>query len=211
MKSDGRIYLMDAKKVEPLAAQDYASEDLLQRLLAEHPDLLAGEQIDPDSPRRWLLVSREMAVPDDSSGDRWSLDHLLVDQDGVPPLVEVKRSTDTRIRRQVVGQMLDYAANATVHWPKDTIRSRFEDRCKRADEDRGETLREFIGSDGDADESDTGEFWEEVASSLQAKRIRMLFVSDSIPSELRRIVEFLNDVMNPAEALAIEVRQFVGE
>ena len=28
-----------------------------------------------------------------------------------PTLVEVKRSSDTRIRREVVGQMLDYAAN----------------------------------------------------------------------------------------------------
>jgi hypothetical protein len=33
------------------------------------------------------------------------------DQNAVPTLVEVKRSSDTRIRREVVGQMLDYAAN----------------------------------------------------------------------------------------------------
>jgi hypothetical protein len=38
----------------------------------------------------------------------------------------------------------------------------------------------------------------------------MLFVADDIPVELRRIVEFLNTQMSPAEVLAIEVRQFVG-
>src|SRR4051794_12230288 len=38
---------------------------------------------------------------------RWSLDHLFVDQEGVPTLVEVKRSSDTRARREVVAQMLD--------------------------------------------------------------------------------------------------------
>ena len=32
----------------------------------------------------------------------------------MPTLVEVKRSSDTRIRREVVGQMLHYAANAVV-------------------------------------------------------------------------------------------------
>jgi hypothetical protein len=32
----------------------------------------------------------------------------------VPTLLEVKRSSDTRIRREVVGQMLDYAANGVV-------------------------------------------------------------------------------------------------
>jgi len=32
--------------------------------------------------------------------------------------------------------------------------------------------------------------------------IRMLFVADRIPAELRRIVEFLNEQMDPAEVLA---------
>ena len=36
----------------------------------------------------------------------------------------------------------------------------------------------------------------------------MLFVADVIPLELRRIVEFLNEQMDPAEVLAIELRQF---
>ena len=45
--------------------------------------------------------------------------------DANPTLVEVKRSSDTRERREVVGQMLDYAANAVVYWPIETIRARF--------------------------------------------------------------------------------------
>jgi hypothetical protein len=35
-----------------------------------------------------------------------------LDQDAILTIVEVKRSTDTHVRREVVGQMLDYAANA---------------------------------------------------------------------------------------------------
>jgi len=62
-----------------------------------------------------VLISEE-------GGDCWFVDHLLIDQDGIPTLVEVKRSTDTRIRREVVGQMLDYAANAVVYWPVETIK-----------------------------------------------------------------------------------------
>lgn len=62
------------------------------------------------APRRWLLVSREWGVPrEEGGGGHWSLDHLFLDQEGVPTLVEVKRSSDTRLRREVVGQMLDYA------------------------------------------------------------------------------------------------------
>jgi len=103
----GRIYLIgDDDNLQPLEEQPYADEDLLQALLEKYPDLLAGEQMDEATPRRWLLISREFGVPgEEQGGDRWSLDHLFLDQDGIPTLVEVKRSTDTRIRREVVGQM----------------------------------------------------------------------------------------------------------
>ena len=39
----------------------------------------------------------------------------------------------------------------------------------------------------------------------------MLFVADAIPSELQRIVEFLNTQMDPAEVLAVEIRHYSGE
>jgi hypothetical protein len=39
----------------------------------------------------------------------------------------------------------------------------------------------------------------------------MVFVADEIPSELRRIIEFLNEQMDPAEVLGLEVRQYLGE
>src|SRR4051812_9811221 len=92
-----------------LRQSDYDSEDLLQTRLADHPALLksvAGKN------GKLLLIKRELAVPDELGGsERWSLDHLFLDQEGVPVLVEVKRASDTRARREVVAQMLDYAAN----------------------------------------------------------------------------------------------------
>src|SRR3712207_9290538 len=39
----------------------------------------------------------------------------------------------------------------------------------------------------------------------------MVFVADEIPSELQRIVEFLNQQMDPAEVLAVEIKQYVGQ
>ena len=110
-----------------MTEQKYASENLLQELLADYPNLLAGDQIDTTEPRRWLLISREMSLASEEDGaGRWSVDHLFLDQDAIPTIVEVKRSTDTRIRREVVGQMLDYAANAVVHWPVERLRAQFE-------------------------------------------------------------------------------------
>jgi hypothetical protein len=108
------IYLLqDSGDAVELSERPYGSEDILQRLLAEHPGVLGGDQIGGGRARRWLLIAREAGVPCEEAGaDRWSLDHLFVDQDGTPTLVEVKRSSDTRNRREVVGQILDFAADA---------------------------------------------------------------------------------------------------
>ncbi|MFZ0531182.1 MAG: hypothetical protein WAL91_11680 [Propionicimonas sp.] len=106
--SDGLFHLANGQLVA-MTVTPYDAEHVLQSLIEQHPDLLAGGQISPGDPRRRLLVKREQPVPDtESSTGRWSVDHFFVDQDAVPTLVEVKRSTDTRIRREVVGQMLDY-------------------------------------------------------------------------------------------------------
>lgn len=202
------IYLITAEQtLVPLTQESYASEDLLQTLLEKYPSLLAGDQINPETPRRWLLVKREAEVPDEENGAaRWSVDHLFLDQDGVPTLVEVKRSTDTRIRREVVGQMLDYAANGVKFWPIADLRSHFEHTCEKAGVDPDECLKALTG-----DTANQEQFWVTVKTNLQAGRIRMLFVADEIPDELRRVVEFLNEQMDPAEVLAVEIKQFSGQ
>ena len=138
---------------------------------------------------------------EDDGGGRWSVDHLFLDQDAVPTLVEVKQSSDTRIRREVVGQMLDYAANAVVYWPVEKLRATFE-----ATEDAEERLRDVLDPETDADA-----FWERVGTNLKAGKVRLVFISDEIPQKLRRIVEFLNSQMSPAEVLAVEIKQYIGE
>ncbi len=200
----GGVYLEqgDGELVE-MVEQEYASEARLQELLAKYPNLLAGNQIDSNEPRRWLLVSREVSLASEQDGTgRWSVDHLFLDQDAVPTIVEVKRSSDTRIRREVVGQMLDYAANAVVYWPVETLRARFEEGHEEAEQD----LSSLLGDLG----SDPEEFWRKVKTNLQAGKVRLIFVSDEIPAELRRVVEFMNGQMDPVEVLAVEIKQYVG-
>lgn len=199
IKSDGGL--------AELTERGYDTEAMLQSLLAQHPRLIAGDLIDPEDPRRWLLVSREVGLASEAEGNsRWAVDHLFVDQDGIPTVVEVKRSTDTRIRREVIGQIIEYAANAVVYWPVESLRARFEKRC----DDEGLDSRTELSALC-AREIAPDEFWKQVQTNLQAGRVRLILVSDEIPTELRRMVEFLNSQMNPAEILAVEVRQYVAK
>lgn len=200
-----KIFLVgdDEDTLIALSETDYATEDVLQTLVAKYPDLLPGDQIDPENPRRWLLVEREMGVPDDVGGNgRWSLDHLFLDQDGIPTFVECKRAVDTRARREVVAQMLDYAANGVEYWSVDRLR-------QAAAEHHGDSLDDEIGRLLDTtEESDIEAYWDAVETNLRNHRVRLVFVADSIPKELRRLVEFLNEEMGNVEVLAVEIKQF---
>ncbi|HUW10451.1 MAG TPA: hypothetical protein VM537_12040 [Anaerolineae bacterium] len=59
----GTIYLLDGHQLRALEEQPYANEDRLQELLGDHPNVLAGDQMDEVEPRRWLLVDQEVNVP----------------------------------------------------------------------------------------------------------------------------------------------------
>jgi hypothetical protein len=201
----GSIYLIQSTgELLEMKETSYPSEELLQKLLAKYPNLLAGDQIDSLAPRRWLLISREFSLASDyNEAPRWSIDHLFLDQDGIPTIVETKRSDDTRIRREVAGQMLEYAANGVVYWPIETIISEFESRCEKEGHDPDALLKDLLQGEMEIDA-----FWAQVKTNLQAGKIRLVWVSDSLPKELRRIIEFLNEQMDPAQAIGIEIKMF---
>ena len=195
-----QVFVMRGDALEPVDEQPFELEDDLQELLAKHPRLLGNA-------RSWLLVTREKGVADAPDGeDRWSLDHLFVDQDAVPTLVEVKRGRNSQIRREVVGQMLDYAANGSQFWTQDEIREAFEREHEGSSELADAVLQDFLGEEY----STADEFWTRVATNLAARRMRLVFVADAIPPELIRIVEFLNAQMRDIEVLAVEIKQFKG-
>ena len=117
-----------------------------------------------------MLVTQEMGLhSEEDTGARWSVDHLFLDQDAIPTIIEVKRSSDTRIRREVVGQMLDYAANAVVYWSIEKIIAAFEARCNQQNTNSATTLSEHIGTEMDPDQ-----FWERAKTNLQAGKVRKM-------------------------------------
>jgi len=120
--------------------------------------------------------------------------------------VEVKRSSDTRIRREVVGQLLEYAAHASAYLSAERLRGRFEAYLLEKGSNPDEVLRQFLGGDADPET-----FWNLVETRLRAGQLRLVFVADEIPPELRRVVEFLNRQMASTEVLAVEVKQYVGQ
>jgi hypothetical protein len=201
------IFLMtEENKLVEMNEREYDSEAILQDILARFPTLLLNENEASDG-KELLLIKREMAVPSDiDENPGWSADHLFISHEGIPIIVEVKRKTDTRIRREVVGQMLDYAANGISYWSIEYLQNTFEDNCIKDGVDSHKRMNYFLGIDN----TET-QFWENVRLNLIDGKIKMVFVADDIPKELKSIILFLNKQMDPAEVIGIEVKQYVDE
>jgi hypothetical protein len=204
----GGIYLIqDDDRLVEMMEQPYDSEDQLQDLLVTYPNLIAGDQIDRATPRKWLFIAREVTVAsDEETAVQWSLDHLFLDQDAIPTLVDVRRTPNASIRQKVLGQSIDYAANALFYWPIDSIIALFEANCRDRNRDPEQIFEDFLGADANEDQ-----FWQKVKTNLQAGKVRLVFVADEISAEMRRVVEFLNEQMDPLEVLALEIKQYVSE
>jgi hypothetical protein len=208
--SMSQVYVVDedgrSRLMERIRCKDEDRE--LQRLLECNFDLLPGDQIEPDDPRRWLLIKREMPVPDPATGaDRWSIDFLFVDQDATPTFVECKRCADTRARREVVGQMLEYAANGHYYWTRDRLMGLAEQTAKA----RHEALDVSLAALRPTDDLSVEDFFQRVEENLRRGQVRVVFFLEQAPFELRSVVDFLNKQMELSEVLVVEARLYEAE
>lgn len=139
---------------------------------------------------------------------KWAVDHLIIDQDAVPTLAELKRGSNLEIRRTIVGQLLEYAAHASETWTASELREDFERQVTAQGRDPRDELATLLQTDG---EPDVDGFWESVSTNLAARRLRLLFVADQIPDPLAQVVGFLNAQMPHIEVLAVEIKRFHGQ
>ena len=187
------IYLLDQNSsVHPMTESKYDQEADLQELIMRNPNLVLR---DPnENGANLFLISREYAIDESADGSNtFSLDLLMLDQSGSPVLAEIQRSTDTRTRREVVAQMLDYASRVSA-WNVDQIRTGFES-CNRE-----------LAS---AEPYSTDEFWSHVGACLKAERIKLVFVADEIPRSLKALIEFMDRSMTSIEVYGVEIRRYI--
>ena len=158
-------------------------EEALQTLLEHHPQVISGKQIDPtsDDPPRFVLLRREAAI------GSWALDHLYVDQRAILTLVETKLIQNPESRREVVGQIIEYAANARIAWGQGKARQTAVEFYAQAGTDLDDSLKSEFGDDLDLES-----FWGLVEDNLERGRIRLLIAGDELSPQVRRMVEYPN-------------------
>lgn len=150
----------------------YESEDALQDLLATHPSLIPG-------------VSGAARTVRELQSGVGPADVVAVDNEGALTVVECKLAANQQIRREIVGQVFDYAARLSK-MPIEEFEGRWRKR----------TGQELFGPD-DA-EARTA-----LADNLAEGRFRLVLAVDEVNSTLRDIVEFISSTLRPETALVV--------
>ncbi len=167
-------------------------EKSLQDLLIDFPELIPSDYINPEEPPIFIVVRNEAGV---TAG---SMDILLLDQYAVPTVVETKLIDNREIRRSVLAQGIEYLSHLQTEWSGD----RFLEEAKEYWDKKGKSFEQL------AQEKWGKEFESRYLSQLQSNidtaNMRLIIAADSIPSELRRMIEFLNNT-SKFEILGLEV------
>ncbi|HEY9703865.1 MAG TPA: hypothetical protein V6C58_15555, partial [Allocoleopsis sp.] len=162
------IYLIQNKdQLVEMIPQNYESEDVLQQFLEKYPQLLSSVLA-----KKLLFIKSQMSLKSAiQDGDKWTIDFLFVDENAVPILVNVTRNHSTENRRTILGEMLDYAANAIINLPIEKIMTNFQANCQTQGQDHHQILSDFIGAD-----LEQNDFWSMVENNCNLGKICLVFL-----------------------------------
>lgn len=167
-------------KLSPLAMQagdGAVAEADIQRLVHEQPTVLPIEEIDPTFAGA-VSICRELRTP------AGPIDNFLVTPSGLPVLVECKLWRNPEGRREVVGQILDYAKELS-RWTQSDLQREANVRLRTTGNILLQKVREV------APEVDEIAFNDALSSNLRRGRFLLLIVGDGIREGVEAIAEYL--------------------
>ena len=174
-----------AQRVMRVPEGDASREHRLRDLLFDHPDTLPLHELDLGI-GRIVPVAKEVHLP----GVGY-IDLMLVSEHGRLIVVECKLWRNPQARREVVGQILDYARELARYGYEDLQRV-ISSRLGRSGNVLFDLIREAGGTIGEA------ELVDRVARDLTAGRLLLLVAGDGITEGTRRIGEYLGDAVGLA-------------
>ena len=171
----------EGTRVVPRVPQGEARrEAALRDLIAAHPDILPVHELDP-SYGRLVTITRELSIPGVGF-----VDVLLMDEHGRLVMVECKLWRNPQARREVVGQILDYARELS-RFAYEDLQRQVSIATRRQGNVLFQLAQEAGGTLGEA------EFVDRITRDLAVGRFLLLVVGDGIAEGTRRIGEYLRD------------------
>lgn len=188
------------QKLEPFEFGGEHGEQTLEKLLEESPDLLPTEEGKP------VLFFRSQVTLGSNA-----VDLLGVDADGAIVIVECKLEANREVRREVVGQILEYAGQlhgmSYEEFEDLPFESATPPMMSNSELSLVEMVRQCLKDNGLWSESD---FREGIQRRLESGDFRLVIAVNHINEELKGIVEYLG-ARGGVRLEALELQQFTYE
>ena len=153
------------------------TENFIQDLVSRHPDVLPAVELD-ETKSPLVPIGREVAT------DVGPIDALFVSPSGGITIVEAKLWRNPESRREVVGQIIDYAQNLST-WSYE----RLDQTCRQA---MGASLWDLVSAqDEDRSLGAEASFVDAVSRNLRDGRFLLLVVGDGIREEVERMASYV--------------------
>ena len=182
------------KKWEPVESNAYGAEAELQELLASSPDVISMDEIRPGAGPLVAAV-REYYLP------VGSIDILAFTARGDIAIIECKLAKNTQAKREVIGQILDYAAHL---WGMS-----YEELDQSIQNMTNRSLADLIHEHSIDSEWNEEEFRANIRSALEEGNFILTIAVNEINEDLNKIVRYVNSAGVPAFSFAaLEMRRF---
>jgi len=165
--------------VGPQAGEGSIDEAFIQALVHAHPSALPIAEIDP-------IFAGAIPICRELNTTAGSIDNFMITPSGLPVLVECKLWRNPEGRREVVGQILDYAKELS-RWSSSDLQREVSRRLKLD----GNPLLELVRAV--APNVDEVAFNDAVTTNLRRGRFLLLIVGDGIREGVEAIAEYLQE------------------
>jgi Holliday junction resolvase-like predicted endonuclease len=180
-----KLFVVEGGKTEVLEAQPFDNETLLQDILEKFPEVIALDDLGVSEP--FIVIGREVATP------AGSIDVLCIDGEGVLTVIETKLARNPQIRREVVGQILEYVGQVSKWRAQDVIQvaSRYFQSESAPIEMRNRSLFDVLRGDAEPEgELLPDELYDRIDNNLRKGRVKIVIASDMIPETLKDTVTY---------------------
>jgi hypothetical protein len=189
-----KILFIEGDNIRALEETELAEESKLQDYLKDYPALIPLDDV-VEGASELICIGKEVTVP---SG---AMDLLFIDKDGLLTVVETKLVKNPGYRREVIGQILEYASYIS-QWSVDKVYE-LANSVAQGDFDNF-MLNKYPDSFSQDDLRNS------IEQNLKDGKIRLIIAVDKLIEPLRRLVTFLN-YHSDLKILLLEVSSYEGK
>ncbi|MFC1713855.1 hypothetical protein ACFL6S_09310 [Candidatus Poribacteria bacterium] len=179
-----------------MSVSNQQADDSLHDLIRQMPEFISIEDLEPEGASMKLCIEHSSANDAEDDGGL-----IGIDDNGRITIVECRVANDSSIRREILGQALEYAANL---WQMPY--EEFDDMVVRSE---GSSLVELMSERIPAKEWSEEAFRDAITDTLNRGNFRLIMAIQEMTDKLKQVIKFLSARGALSfETYALEIQRF---